>query len=205
MSIPAPLTALADDTADAADAETTARLHRRLEADASAEGLVDVAYRTLDTPVGSLLLAATDAGLVRVAYDVEDHDVVLTLLAKTVSPRVLRAPGRLDAVATEIDEYFAGRRRRFDLPLDLRLVPGFRRTVLDHLQTIDYGSTASYTSIAAAAGSPKAVRAVGTACARNPVPIVVPCHRVLRSDGTIGQYLGGTSVKKQLLAMEKAT
>jgi methylated-DNA-[protein]-cysteine S-methyltransferase len=204
MSIPAPLTALADDAADAADVVTTARLHRRLEADASAEGLVDVAYRTLDTPVGSLLLAATDAGLVRVAYDVEDHDVVLTLLAKTVSPRVLRAPGRLDAVATELDEYFAGRRRRFDLSLDLQLVSGFRRTVLDHLQTIEYGSTASYTAIATAAGSPKAVRAVGTACARNPVPIVVPCHRVLRSDGTVGQYLGGTSVKKQLLALESA-
>jgi methylated-DNA-[protein]-cysteine S-methyltransferase len=201
MTIPAPLTALADDTADA---EATARLHRRLEADASAEGLVDVAYRTLDTPVGSLLLAATEAGLVRVAYDVEDHDLVLTLLAKTVSPRVLQAPARLDDVATEIDEYFAGRRRRFDLPLDLRLAIGFRRTVLDHLQAIDYGSTASYTAIAAAAGSPKAVRAVGSACARNPVPIVVPCHRVLRSDGTVGQYLGGTSVKKQLLALESA-
>jgi methylated-DNA-[protein]-cysteine S-methyltransferase len=186
------------------DDATATRLHRRLGREAATSGLLDIAYRTIDTPVGSLLLATTDAGLVRVAYDIEDHDVVLQTLATRVSPRVLRAPERLDTAATEIDEYFAGRRRRFDLPLDLRLSGGFYRTVLGFLQGIDYGTTASYTAIATAAGSPKAVRAVGTACATNPVPIVVPCHRVLRSDGTIGQYLGGTDTKKRLLALEAA-
>ncbi|HSP39635.1 MAG TPA: methylated-DNA--[protein]-cysteine S-methyltransferase [Frankiaceae bacterium] len=192
----ADLPSLDDDTAD--------RLHRRLEADAAASDLLDVAYRTIDTPLGSLLLASTDVGLVRVAYDSEDHDLVLQTLAAKVSPRVLHAPARLDAVAAEIDEYFAGRRRRFDLPLDLQLSGGFYRTVLGFLQDIDYGTTRSYTAIATAAGSPKAVRAVGTACATNPVPIVVPCHRVLRSDGSIGQYLGGTETKMRLLALEAA-
>jgi methylated-DNA-[protein]-cysteine S-methyltransferase len=149
-----------------------------------------------------VLVAATPVGLVRLAYAVEDHDTVLTQLAATVSPRVLHAPGRLDAVATELDEYFTGHRQRFDLPLDLQLSTGFRRTVLTHLQEIGYGMTASYTAVAAAAGNPRAVRAVGTACAMNPVPIVVPCHRVLRSDGSVGQYLGGTAAKRALLALE---
>lgn len=186
------------------DDATTERLHRRLEAQADADGIVDVAYRTVDSPFGSLLLAATDAGLVRLAYEKEGHEKVLELLAKKVSPRVLRVPKRLDAVATEIDEYFAGRRRSFDLPVDLQLSGGFYRTVLGHLQGIGYGHTASYATIAALTGSPKAVRAVGTACATNPVPIVVPCHRVLRSDGSFGQYLGGLEVKKRLLALEAA-
>lgn len=163
---------------------------------------VDVAYRTVDSPVGALLLAATDAGLVRLAFGSEDHDAVLARLAEKVGPRVRERPDRLDAAATQLDEYFAGRRRRFELPLDLRLSGGFHRVVLGQLQRIEYGSTASYTAIAAAAGSPKAVRAVGRACAGNPVPVVVPCHRVLRSDGTVGRYLGGGSVKQQLLDLE---
>jgi methylated-DNA-[protein]-cysteine S-methyltransferase len=179
-------------------------LHARLEAAAEREGILDVAYRILETPVGPLLLAATAQGLVRVAYASEGHDAVLQHLADRISARVLSAPGRLDSVATEIDEYFAGRRRRFDLPLDWRLSAGFRRTVLGHLPEIGYGSTASYAAVALLAGSPKAVRAVGTACATNPLPIVVPCHRVVRSDGGLGNYLGGAAVKRSLLELESA-
>ena len=184
------------------DERANRRLHARLEAAAQDEGLLDVAYRTIDSPVGVLLLAATDQGLVRVAYAREDHDAVLQHLAEQVSPRVLRAPARLDPVASEIDEYFAGRRRTFDLPLDLRLAHGFRRTVLAHLPEIGYGQTASYGAVAAAAGSPRAVRAVGTACATNPLPIVVPCHRVVRADGSMGGYLGGLDAKRTLLTLE---
>ncbi len=179
-------------------------LHTRLVAEAQRRDLLDVSYRTTDSPVGRLLLAATPEGLVRVAFDCEDHDSVLTRLAADISPRILRAPERLDAVARQLDEYFAGRRRHFEVTIDFRLARGFRRRVLDHLCEIAYGTTASYTTIAAAAGSPAAVRAVGTACAHNPVPVVVPCHRVVRSDGTIGQYLGGTDAKHTLLALEVA-
>lgn len=186
------------------DEEAQSRLHARLVAAAGEAGLLDVAYRTMDTPVGSLLLAATDQGLVRVAYAVQDHDLVLEQLAERVSPRVLRAPARLDPAAREIEEYLAGRRVAFDVPLDLRLSTGFRHTVLAHLRDIAYGSTASYAALAAAAGSPQAVRAVGTACATNPLPVVVPCHRVVRSDGTVGRYVGGTEAKQRLLTLEAA-
>ncbi len=185
------------------DAAAVEALQARLAAAAVAAGVLDVAYRTLDSPVGVLLLAATDAGLVRVAFDREGHESVLQQLADTISPRVLRAPGRLDAAARELDEYFAGYRRAFDLPLDLRLARGvFRRAVLDRLPGIAYGETASYAALAALAGSPRAGRAVGTACATNPLPVVVPCHRVVRSDGTIGDYLGGSEAKRLLLALE---
>ncbi len=184
------------------DAEAQRRLHARLTAAAGEAGILDVAYRVLDTPLGDLLLAATDVGLVRVAYAREDHDRVLEQLADRISPRVLRAPARLDAAAREIEEYFGGRRRRFELPLDFQLSLGFRRTVLRHLPDIAYGTTASYAALAAAAGNPKAVRAVGTACATNPLPVVVPCHRVVRSDGSIGQYVGGTEAKHTLLTLE---
>jgi methylated-DNA-[protein]-cysteine S-methyltransferase len=181
-----------------------ARLRAALVDQAHHEGLVDVAYRTLDSPLGPLLLAATPEGLVRVAFHGEGHDAVLDRLAATVSPRLLRAPARLDPVAAQLDEYFAGRRQRFDVPVDLRLAHGFRRDVLDQLAEIAYGTTASYAEVAARTGRPRAVRAVGTACATNPVPLVVPCHRVVRSDGTIGQYLGGTEAKRALLALEAA-
>jgi methylated-DNA-[protein]-cysteine S-methyltransferase len=187
------------------DEEVNRRLHQRLVEAANAAGLLDVAYRTLDTPVGALLLAATPKGLVRVAYASQDHDLVLEGLARDVSPRILRAPDRLDRVAREIEEYFAGRRRTFDVPLDLRLSHGFRRAVLSHLPEIGYGTTASYAAVAKASGHPKAVRAVGSACASNPVPIVVPCHRVVRSDGTIGQYAGGVKAKAALLTLEATT
>jgi len=177
-------------------------LRDRLASDADAAGLVDVAYRTVDSPVGALLLAATEQGLVRVAYASQDHDAVLDQLAHLVSPRVLQAPRRLDAATREVEEYFAGTRTTFDLPLDLRLSRGFRRIVLDRLTSIGYGRTASYAVVAAAAGSPKAVRAVGTACATNPIPVVLPCHRVVRSDGRLGDYVGGAEVKAALLHLE---
>ena len=181
------------------------QLHARLAAAAQQDGVLDVAYRVVDSPVGPLLLAATDQGLIRVAFALEDHDAVLQALADKVSPRILSAPGRLDAAAREIDEYFAGRRHAFDLPLDWRLSAGFRRTVLSHLPDIGYGRTASYSAVAQLAGSPKAVRAVGTACATNPLPVVVPCHRVVRSDGSMGGYRGGPDAKRTLLTLEEAS
>lgn len=186
------------------DASTIERLHARLVREATREGVLDLEYRTLDSPIGQLLLAATDRGIVRIAFEREDHHVVLEHLAGSVSPRILRGTSRLDAAAAQLDEYFARRRRHFDLPLDLQLARGFRRTVLDHLRDLGYGSTASYSAIASAAGNPAAVRAVGTACATNPLPIVIPCHRVVRRDGKIGEYLGGTDAKRALLAMESA-
>lgn len=185
-------------------AEHLARLHAALVERATTDGLLDVAYRTVDSPVGPLLLARTPVGVVRVAFAVQDHDAVLQDLAVRVSPRVLEAPGVLDDVARELDEYFAGRRVGFDVPVDLRLAAGFRRSVVEHLPDIPYGRTASYAQIAAAAGSPRAVRAVGTACALNPVPLVVPCHRVVRSDGTPGRYAGGDVAKQTLIALEAA-
>jgi methylated-DNA-[protein]-cysteine S-methyltransferase len=187
-----------------ADDGALPRLHARLERDADATDLLDVAYRTVDTPVGTLLLAATTAGLVRVAYDVEGHDAVLTSLADRISPRVLRAPARLDGVARQIDEYFAKRRKVFEVAVDLRLAEGFRRSVIEHLREIGYGNRESYAAVAAAIGSPRAVRAVGTACAHNPLPVVIPCHRVVRSDGSTGQYVGGPLAKSTLLNLEAA-
>jgi methylated-DNA-[protein]-cysteine S-methyltransferase len=179
-------------------------LHTRLAAAAQQDGVLDVAYRVIDSPVGPLLLATTDQGLIRVAFALEDHDAVLQTLADRISPRILSAPGRLDTAARELDEYFAGRRHAFDLPLDWRLSAGFRRTVLSHLPEIGYGQTASYSAVAGLAGSPKAVRAVGTACATNPLPVVVPCHRVVRADGSMGGYRGGPDAKRTLLTLEEA-
>jgi methylated-DNA-[protein]-cysteine S-methyltransferase len=177
-------------------------LHDALAARAESAGLLEVAYRTLDTAVGTLLLAATSVGLVRVAYEREGLDTVLEGLATRVSARILNAPKRLDDTARQLDEYFAGRRHRFDLPVDLSLSAGFRRTVLTYLPVIPYGQTASYGAVAAAVNNPKAVRAVGTACATNPLPLIIPCHRVIRSDGLAGSYLGGPETKRQLLELE---
>jgi methylated-DNA-[protein]-cysteine S-methyltransferase len=203
-----------DDAADLAGAlqrslpvtdEHLAALHARLAAAADANDVLDVAYRTIDTPVGPLLLAATERGLVRVAYASENHDAVLQTLANRISPRILHAPARLDPVATELEEYFAGVRHAFDLPLDWRLSSGFRNAVLHHLASdVGYGQTASYGTVARLAGNPKAVRAVGSACATNPLPVVVPCHRVVRSDGSMGGYLGGEDAKRTLLNLEAA-
>jgi methylated-DNA-[protein]-cysteine S-methyltransferase len=189
---------------DPAEPAALAALHATLARRAEEEGLLDVAYRTLDTPVGRLLVAATPAGVVRLAFETEDADSVLTELATQVSPRVLQAPARLDRVAAELEEYLAGRRHAFDVPVDLRLARGFRREVLERLRQVPYARTVSYAELAARAGSPRAVRAVGTACALNPVPLVVPCHRVVRSDGAPGGYRGGSDVKRRLLAMEAA-
>lgn len=186
------------------DKEANRRLHQRLADAADAAGLLDVAYRTVETPVGTLLLAATPRGLVRVAYASEGHDLVLERLARDVSPRILLAPRRLDGAAREVEEYFARRRSTFDVPLDLRLSHGFRRTVLTHLARIAYGKTASYAAVAKASGNPRAVRAVGSACASNPLPVVLPCHRVVRSDGSVGEYVGGVEAKRILLALEAA-
>ncbi len=188
----------------ALEAEDDTGRRARLAERAAAEGLLDVAYRTIDSPVGSLLLAATDAGLVRVAFEREGHDAVLGELANSVSPRILQSGRRTDDVARQIDEYFDGRRRTFDVNVDLRLIAGFRRTVVSHLADIAYGTTASYATLATLAGNPAAVRAAASACSHNPIPVVIPCHRVIRSDGSVGQYLGGIDAKVALLALESA-
>ena len=186
------------------DRDQLRRLHVRLERDAQAGGLLDIAYRTVDSAVGPLLLAATPLGLLRVAFASEGHDSVLQNLSQRISPRILEAPTRLDPIARQLDEFFTGRRHSFDVALDWSLSRGFRRTVLEHLNTdIGYGATASYAALASLSGSPKAVRAVGTACATNPIPIVVPCHRVIRSDGTVGSYRGGPAAKRILLDLER--
>lgn len=181
-----------------------AELRGRLARAAGAADLLDVAYRIVDSPIGPLLVAVTAEGLVRVAFHNEHHEQVLVELARTISPRVLQASERTDPVARQLDDYFAGRRHHFDLPVDLRLASGFHRQVLAELRLVGYGRTVSYADLARAAGSPRAVRAVGTACARNPVPVVVPCHRVVRSDGAIGNYRGGIEAKATLLALEAA-
>ena len=190
--------------ASPSDPDTLLRLRDRLGLAADAEGLLDIAYTTIDSPVGLLLLAATPKGLVRVAYDAEDHDRVLDTLSHRLSPCVLRAPKRLDAAARELDEYFRGQRRAFDLRLDFSLSTGFRQLVQRHLPEIGYGQTRTYRQVAELVGNPKAVRAVGTACATNPLPVVVPCHRVLRADGTPGGYVGGPEAKTALLNLEAA-
>ena len=191
-----------DLTFTAAELTDFAALRARLAAEADAQGLLDVAYRTMDSPIGPLLLAATPAGHVRIAFEVENHDTVLAELSTAISPRVLRSPRGVDDVARQLDEYFAGRRRVFEVPVDLQLAKGFRRAVLEHLREIPYGATESYTVVAEAAGNPRALRAAGSACATNPIPLVVPCHRVVRRDGTYGQYRGGPAAKHALLTME---
>lgn len=187
----------------------TTRLQERLVRAAWQEGLVDVAYRSVDSPIGGLLLAATPLGLVYVAFEVEDPEQVLETLAAHVGPRVLSAPPGtspvLDDAATQIEHYLSGRRRDFDLPLDARLARGFRGEVQQHLAQVPYGHTVTYKQLAADLDRPGAVRAVGTACATNPLPLVWPCHRILRSDGGLGGYRGGLEAKKQLLAMESGT
>jgi methylated-DNA-[protein]-cysteine S-methyltransferase len=174
-----------------------------LDAAAAAAGLLDVAYATLDSPVGRLLVATTPRGLVRIAYlDEAGEEPVLEQLAARISPRVLAAPGRVDEPQRELDEYFSGRRRAFDLPLDWTLTHGFGRRVLRATARIPYGEVSSYKAVAAAAGSPRGSRAAGNALGVNPMPIVVPCHRVLHSGGGLGGYTGGVERKRLLLDVE---
>jgi methylated-DNA-[protein]-cysteine S-methyltransferase len=172
---------------------------------AGAAGLVQVATTTVESPVGPLQLAALDGALVRVAFDIEDHDLVLADLAVRLAPRIVPIEVPVLAQArSQLDAYFAGERSTFDLPLDAVLARGpFRRQVLDHLREIPLGQTRSYAEVAALAGRPSAVRAVGSGCATNPLPVVIACHRVLRSGGDLGGYLGGGTRKRWLLEHER--
>jgi methylated-DNA-[protein]-cysteine S-methyltransferase len=174
----------------------------RFKARAAEEGLLDVAYTTADSPFGQLLLARTRRGLVRVGLPNQDSDELLVELAERVSPRVLEAPKELDETRRELDLYFEGRLDSFDLPLDWRLSGGFRQRVLRAINRIPYGQTRSYTEMARKAGNERAVRAAGTACGSNPIPLVVPCHRVLRTGGALGGYGGGLPMKQALLELE---
>jgi methylated-DNA-[protein]-cysteine S-methyltransferase len=177
----------------------------RLAAQASEEGLLDVAYATVDTPIGEVVVAATDRGLVHVALPGESLDDVLTRLAQDVSPRVLAYPQRLDEARRELDQYFEGKRERFELPLDWRLShPGFYRRVLRATAKVPFGRVITYTDAAKRAGSARAFRAAGSALGSNPIPIVVPCHRVVRAGGDVGNYGGGPEMKRFLLEHEHA-
>jgi methylated-DNA-[protein]-cysteine S-methyltransferase len=199
-----PVRSLRDATrgnASGAQAEAAAaKFLRRAERD----GLLDIAYTEVDTPVGRLLLAATPRGLVRITFPVESPETVLEQLATTVSPRILESPQRLDDARRDLDLYFDGKLTDFDLPLDWQLTKGFYRKVLRATARIPYGKTRSYGQVAKRAGSPRAVRATGTALGSNPLPIIVPCHRVLRSGGALGGYGGGLDVKQALLELEGA-
>ncbi len=177
----------------------------RLAERAMSEGVLDVVYTTFDSPLGTGVVAATPSGIVRVGLPNEAPEIVVEELAHTLSPRILEAPSRLDRERRELDEYFAGRRREFDLPIDWTLArSGFYRKVLDQLREIPYGQLATYGEVAARAGSARAHRAAGSACGSNPVPIVVPCHRVVRSGGNVGNYGGGPEMKRFLLRHEGA-
>jgi methylated-DNA-[protein]-cysteine S-methyltransferase len=169
---------------------------------AEASGLVDVAVTSMDSPIGTLLLLATRKGLVRIAFESEDRDLVLGEVAMQLSPRIMESPRRLDPVRRELDDYFSGRIQEFDLDLDWSLVGPFARRVLRRTARIPYGSVASYGDVAAGIGTPRAARAVGNALGSNPIPVVVPCHRVVRTGGAIGGYGGGLPRKRFLLDLE---
>jgi methylated-DNA-[protein]-cysteine S-methyltransferase len=175
----------------------------RLVERAAAEGLLDVVYASVDSPLGPLLVAATPRGLARVAYlESWSPDEVLEDLAARVSPRVMEAPERLDEQRRELDDYFTGRRTEFDLPIDWSVLRGFTRRVLRETARINFGEVRTYADVAAGAGSPRAVRAAGNALGANPMPIVVPCHRVIRTGGALGGYTGGLERKEFLLRLE---
>ena len=170
---------------------------------AETEGLVDVAYTSVDSPLGPLLVAASPKGLVRVSYtDPRGPDHVIEELAERISPRVLEAPARLDPVRRELDEYFAGRRTEFETPIDWSHLAGFTRNVLRATSRIGFGETSTYAGVASRAGSPRAMRAAGNALGANPMPVIVPCHRVLRTGGALGGYTGGIERKEYLLRLE---
>jgi methylated-DNA-[protein]-cysteine S-methyltransferase len=189
--------------ADVSDAAGAAA--GRLAEQAASDGLLDVAYTTIDSPVGPVLVAATKRGLVRISFCSHyDPGAVLLELSERISPRVIEAPSYFDAVRKELDEYFHGRRTSFGLPLDWSLTGGFGRRVLKHTARIPYGKVSTYKEMADAAGSPRAARAAGNALGSNPIPIVVPCHRVLHSGGGLGGYGGGLDNKVLLLKLEGA-
>lgn len=179
-----------------------AGLRERLSARAAAAGVLDVAYGEHDSPLGPLRVFVTDRGVVRIGFPAESLESQLDELARKVSPRVLRAPDRTDAVRRELDEYFVGARRIFDVRVDWRLTSGFAERVLEATARIPFGEVSSYRQMAAAAGSPHAYRAAGNALGSNPVPIVVPCHRVLHASGGLGGYAGGLESKRYLLRLE---
>jgi len=180
-------------------------LAERFAARAAEEGLIDIAYTVEDSPVGPLLLAGTKRGLVELGYEGEaELDSYLSRLAAKVSPRVLEAPARLDPVRRELDEYFSGKRTEFDVPLDWSLTRGFTQRVLRATAKIPYGHVSTYREMASKAGNERAVRAAGNALGANPIPIVVPCHRILRTGGSLGGYGGGLPRKEFLLRLEGA-
>lgn len=186
------------------DHATVERATTRFHATALHRGLVDIGYATLDSPVGRLLVAATPEGLVRVGFEHEGEAPLLELSAR-VSPRILESPARVDEVRRQLDRYFAGRLHSFDLVLDWRLAgDGFRRRVLERVARVPFGGVESYRDVAFEVGAPRAARAVGNAVGANPIPIVVPCHRVVRSGGALGGYGGGISRKRFLLELEGA-
>lgn len=181
------------------------RAKQRLAASADAEGILDVGIGHLDSPIGRLFVAATERGVVRIGLATEAEAKLLDELASSISPRILAAPRRVDPARRELVEYFDGERRGFTVAVDWQLSRGFRREVLEELVAVPYGMTTTYAELAAEAGRPRAARAAGSAMATNPIPIIVPCHRVLRSDGSLGGYAGGLDVKRTLLALEGAS
>ncbi|HTW43218.1 MAG TPA: methylated-DNA--[protein]-cysteine S-methyltransferase [Solirubrobacteraceae bacterium] len=185
---------------ETAAAQAAARLSARI----ATEGLADITYAPVDSPFGTLLAAATGRGLVRLAFPEEDADTTLEGLARRISPRIVEAPASLERVRRELDEYFAGARRAFELPQDWTLMSAFAHKVLRATCEIPYGGVSSYAEVAAEAGSPRGSRAAGNALGSNPLPIVVPCHRVLRSGGNLGGYGGGLERKRWLLELEGA-
>jgi methylated-DNA-[protein]-cysteine S-methyltransferase len=193
---------IADALRGLAAREDAERAAARFAARAAAGGLADVTYAPVDSPFGPLLVAATKRGLLRLAFPEEEPDAVLERIARRVSPRILEARAPLDGVRRELDEYFASRRTDFALPLDRALMGDFQRRVLRATAAIPYGGTLTYTQVAAKAGSPRGSRAAGNALGANPIPIVVPCHRVLRSGGALGGYGGGLDRKRFLLDLE---
>ncbi|MGH2957822.1 MAG: methylated-DNA--[protein]-cysteine S-methyltransferase [Solirubrobacterales bacterium] len=180
------------------------RARRGLLAGAEDDGLLDVAYTELDSPFGKMLVAGTERGLVRVAWPHREWDSLLEEIAEVISPRILEAPGRLDEARRQLDAYFEGGLHRFDLPLDWRLTHGFQGKAIRQIARIPYGKTLTYRELATRAGNPRAFRAAGTACGANPLPPIVPCHRVLPSSGGVGSYGGGPEMKRALLELEGA-
>jgi methylated-DNA-[protein]-cysteine S-methyltransferase len=177
---------------------------RRVSERAAAEGFADISYAPVDSPFGTLHAATTKRGLVRIAFPEESVESVLERLAQSLSPRIVQAPASLDLLKRELEEYFSGRRHQFGIPLDWSLTGPFGRRVLEMTAAIPYGGHLSYAEVAAEAGSPRGARAAGNALGSNPIPIVIPCHRVLRSGGSLGGYGGGPARKRWLLELEGA-